>query len=402
MKLLFLTREYPFPTIDGGKVVEFNLLKELAKNHQITLLASEQKSSLPEHYEQLKSYDVKVETVSNSSSPSQLRHRVSLRRLSRYPFSVHFAYTPAFRRTLRRLQTEERYEVIHISGYSMGLYYREVTNSGALIAVNDARLLYLKRAQLVEETYRSQIAGAFRAIHRFQFMQYERRVLSNFSHVTVLSPPDAEVLRHTLPRTPITAIPAGVNTTFFKPEGNSLETDIPSIVFTGNMSYFPNRDAALYFVQEIWPKIKLSVPNIKFFIVGRNPDNMVQSLSTDAQIIVTGEVDDIRPYLEQATVYVCPLRVGSGLKNKVLEAMAMQKPIVATTLSCDGINLTPGKDVLIGDRAETFASAVIELLRDKAKSQRLGANARRLAENVYSWNAMAEHYTILYNQIAMV
>jgi glycosyltransferase involved in cell wall biosynthesis len=165
------------------------------------------------------------------------------------------------------------------------------------------------------------------------------------------------------------------------------------------MSYFPNIEAVRFFTDAIWPLVREAVPEARFTIVGRNPDPSLRALAdADPGISVTGTVPDIRPYIEQATLYVCPVQTGAGIKNKVLEAMAMQRPIVATSFACTGIDVRSGVHMLLRDDPEEFAAAVIGLLRDPAQRARLGRSARQMVEQQYGWTANAQHVESLYYQ----
>jgi hypothetical protein len=165
-----------------------------------------------------------------------------------------------------------------------------------------------------------------------------------------------------------------------------LEGD--KIVFTGVMGYAPNEDAALHFVEDIFPLVKARRPEVQFWIVGSEPSERVKALTRIPGIHVTGKVDDVRPYVRSATVFVCPLRVGSGVKNKILAAMAMQKATVATSMSIDGLDLADNREVLLADEPQAFAEKVVRLLTDQKAVQQLGVNGLVRVQGQYSWAAM--------------
>jgi glycosyltransferase involved in cell wall biosynthesis len=175
---------------------------------------------------------------------------------------------------------------------------------------------------------------------------------------------------------------------YFSPGSALPEAD--KIVFTGVMDYAPNEDAALYFGRDIFPLVKAQRPQAQYWIVGSNPSARLKDLARDAGIHVTGRVDDVRPYVRSATVFVSPLRVGSGVKNKILAALAMEKATVATPLSIDGLDLADGREVLLAQDAQSFAKKVLRLLHDDAERQRLGANGLACVRRKYSWRAMGE------------
>jgi len=174
-----------------------------------------------------------------------------------------------------------------------------------------------------------------------------------------------------------------------------------TIVFTGNMGYFPNKDAVFYFREEILPMIIQQVPDLRLLIVGTNPPQEIVRLREDPGIVVTGFVDSVADYLRKASVAVCPMRCGSGMKNTVLEAMACGTPVVATSLALEGIQVTPGEHVLVGDTPEAFADHVIALLRDAERSAALARKARGLVEQRYSWRSSVSQLESVYEEALM-
>jgi glycosyltransferase involved in cell wall biosynthesis len=161
------------------------------------------------------------------------------------------------------------------------------------------------------------------------------------------------------------------------------------MVFTGSMDWLPNEDAMQYFVREILPIIRTEEPAVSLSIVGRAPTPAVQRLAADAGIIVTGRVDDVRPYVRDAAVYVVPLRIGGGTRLKIFEAMAMGKAVVSTTVGAEGLPVTSGEHVLLADEPNTFARAVIRLMRDVERRRQLETAARALVVAAYDWSAVA-------------
>ncbi len=167
-----------------------------------------------------------------------------------------------------------------------------------------------------------------------------------------------------------------------------MEAD--KLVFTGVMDYAPNEDAALHFVEDIFPLVRAKRPEVQFWIVGSDPSERVRALTRISGVHVTGKVDDVRPYVRSATVFVCPLRVGSGVKNKILAAMAMQKATVATSMSIDGLDLADNREVLLADDPQDFADKVVRLLTDQQATQQLGVNGLARVQGQYSWGAMGK------------
>jgi glycosyltransferase involved in cell wall biosynthesis len=226
--------------------------------------------------------------------------------------------------------------------------------------------------------------------------RYEQAMFSGYDRVVVLSEIDAQALHALQPALPLRVIPNGVDIEHFIPADH--EPDQPVLLFTGNFSYPPNVDGALWLAQDIFSLVQQRIPQARLMLVGNNPPANLIGLASDA-IHIPGYVPDLRPYLQQALIFVSPLRFGAGIKNKVLEAMAMQKPVVATPLSCDGIGLTEGEHVLYGTSADELASAVIRLIQDGALRQRMAQANRQWIEAHYTWQRVADQYEALYQEV---
>jgi len=221
----------------------------------------------------------------------------------------------------------------------------------------------------------------------------ERRYAELADHVLAVSENDrASFAQYADPRR-ISVIPTGVDTEYFQPEvpsGPSLEQP-DTMAFTGGMDWMPNEDGVAYFVEKILLLIRRQIPEAAFWAVGRRPPRRIQALASDS-VVVTGTVEDIRPYLAKAALCVVPLRSGSGTRIKIFEAMAMGKAVVSTTMGAEGLPVRHGENILLVDEPADFARQVVQLLRDPEGRARLGRTARRLVEENYGWPAVAAHF----------
>ena len=230
---------------------------------------------------------------------------------------------------------------------------------------------------------------------------YEKKVAEVFDHSIFVTDSEVKIFKNKNPHIKnITAISNGVDLDYFSPvfsqrqatrnqlaSGNQppeTSNQQPVIVFTGVMNYFANVDGVVWFSKEILPLIKKEIPGIRFYIVGSNPTKEVLSLALDSSVTVTGYVPDTREYLNMATVVAAPLRIARGIQNKVLEAMAMGIPVVATPQAFEGINATPHKDLLVEDNPGDFAQGVVRLLHDATLRNELRNNTRCKIEANYS------------------
>jgi glycosyltransferase involved in cell wall biosynthesis len=205
-------------------------------------------------------------------------------------------------------------------------------------------------------------------------------------------------------------LPNGVDLNYFQPL--DVPRDSATIVLTGKMSYHANVAAALYLGREIMPRVWAQRPDVKLYIVGKDPPREITNLkpvlsgaegseigNRKSEIVVTGYVPDIRPYLAQATVAVCSVPYSAGIQNKVLEAMAMGIPVVATPQSCAALGATNGENVLIAKEPEGFAQLVLELLRDEGLRERMGRNGRKYVEEHHDWRGVAERLEETYQDV---
>jgi sugar transferase (PEP-CTERM/EpsH1 system associated) len=231
-------------------------------------------------------------------------------------------------------------------------------------------------------------------------LRFERDTLARFDGVLAVSDADRDTFARLFPgviRHPVHVVPTGVDTEFFAPSPDDAPSpgddpsplDAPSLVFTGSMDWLPNEDAMTYFCRDILPAIRAAAPGTQLSIVGRAPTPAVQKLAADRGVVVTGRVDDVRPYMRDAAVYVVPLRIGGGTRLKIFEAMAMGKAVVSTTVGAEGLPVEDGKQVLIADEPGAFARAVVRLLDDVTERRRLEAAARALVVARYDWSAVA-------------
>lgn len=217
-----------------------------------------------------------------------------------------------------------------------------------------------------------------------RLQRYEINTLSHFGKVIVCSEKDAHTLKSMRPGLNVEIIPNGVDINYFFQRPEKEDENI--IVYTGAFAYEPNVDAVIYFAKEVMPIIRKEISDVRFIVVGSDPPKKILSLKNfDASIVITGYVDDIRPFVGDAKVFVAPLRMGSGTRLKILQAMAMGKPVVTTTVGCEGLTVENGTHLLIADSPLEFAKLIIELLKNKELRQKIGAQARQLVCEEYAW-----------------
>lgn len=228
----------------------------------------------------------------------------------------------------------------------------------------------------------------------------ESELCSRADVTIAVSEEDRARLSEMAPGAKTEAIPTGVDTTYFAPAGRAQI--LGRLVFSGSMDWHPNEDAVMYFGESILPKVRARVPNASFAIVGRNPTQKLREAAERLGMIVTGTVDDVRPYLDEAAVYVVPLRAGSGTRMKIFEALGMAKPVVSTTVGAEGLALTDQKEFIAADDPDDFAAAVVHLLQHEVRRTELGEAGRALVVERYSWDQVAREFEALCEGVAPV
>lgn len=308
-------------------------------------------------------------------------------------------YVDAFARFI--VEHHRRYDVIHLSSAYMALLAQrlpaEVMAKTLLFPIDSVSLFWSRR-------HAAEQRPARRLLYRMEAWRnrrHERLWYPRFRKAVFVSDIDAGEASRLAPGAHCAAIPNGVDIDYFRPSQPAAagQAARPSLVFTGDMSYAPNRDAAYFLIDEILPRLDPAhAPHL--YLVGQRPCARLQNLAMP-NVTVTGFVDDLRPYLAGATAYVSPLRFGSGIKNKVLEAMAMGKVVIGTPVSFEGIACAPGQDcILAGTSAASFAQEIDQVLRQAAQREEMGRRARALVEEHYSWDSIRKAYGRLYEGCA--
>jgi glycosyltransferase involved in cell wall biosynthesis len=221
---------------------------------------------------------------------------------------------------------------------------------------------------------------------------FEAAACRRFDQVVAVSREDSELMQSQYGISAVDDVPTGVDTAFFRPHG-AERREPHNLVFTGSMDWLPNEDAIRYFTEQIMPLVKQEIEDVTLTVVGRNPYPALIDLSKrDPSIMVTGRVADVRPYMERAAAYIVPLRIGGGTRLKIYEAMAMEKPIVSTTVGAEGLPVRDGVELLLADSPATFAAAVVRVLTDEVVAERLSDAAAKLVREQFGWDRVATRF----------
>jgi glycosyltransferase involved in cell wall biosynthesis len=250
-----------------------------------------------------------------------------------------------------------------------------------------------RRREIWRRTPSSKSARIQRWLYVLQYkrmLDFERDTLARFDAVLAVSEQDRDTFEQLYPgamRSPAVVVPTGVDASYFSPDEH--DHDRPRLVFTGSMDWLPNEDAMTFFCRDVLPLIRARVPGVELTIVGREPTRGVRNLAAQHGVGVTGRVDDVRPFVRDAAVYIVPLRIGGGTRLKIFEAMAMGKAVVSTAVGAEGLPVVHDRHLLIADDPQAFANATVRLLEDSSCRHRLGRAARDLVATRFDWAAVA-------------
>ncbi len=383
MKILHIAPYSPVPPIFGGALRTYHMLKGFALKHDVTFVTygtADDESMLKKQFGKLvnRINVVRREPLSRTRLMMKFLDSLVHRR------SLFFTSTVSkeMQKTLDSLCENNSYDAV-IFEFPALAHMNLKTDAIKVVDEHNVEYNNFKR---MYENVRSPLRKIFFLREHVKVYREELDVCRKMDAVFVTSSVDGDLLDRDVPDKLKYVIPNGVDTEYFAPSHVSPEPY--SMVFTGTMDYLPNHDAMMYFLEKIFPLIKKVVPQAKIYIVGSNPPRALRRMASD-DIIVTGFVDDVRPYTARASVYVVPLRMGSGTRLKILEALAMKKAIVTTSIGCEGIDVRDGKDAAIADNPVQFAEKAISLLLDQNKADALGEEGYKLVKSRYDWDIVA-------------
>ena len=378
------------PLDTGGKIRSYHILKELARYHEVTLFTfySEQ---VNDPHSKLKDLFKHVEAIPLKLPPPKsflegiwyLRHLFSTQ-----PHSIAKFCRPEVKQRLRRVVAQEAPDVILCDFLMPAPIIPWKFPAPKVIFTHNVE------AQIWQRHYRAAHNPIWKIVawREYRTMERaERKYLNKADHVLTVSDPDRDFFCCFLDPSKVTVIPTGVDTEYFHPVPGSEHPH--RLVFTGSMDWMPNEDGIVYFVREILPLIRQQVQETTLSIVGRRPSERLKSLAGKIPgIEITGRVEDIRPYVQTAAVYIVPLRIGGGTRLKIFEAMAMGKAVVSTTLGAEGLPVRDKKDILLADDPQRFADAVVQLIQSPGLRAQMRLAARSLVEGEYSWTAIGTRF----------
>ncbi len=394
MRILMLTHRPPFPPDKGDKIRSFHLLDYLAARHELHLATLVDD---PADLAQLPRLTERVRSLAHARIDAPWRRPLAaLSLFAGRSASVGYFHSGALQRQVDALLDRIEVDCVFACSSPMAEYVRRSRHATGRLAHALKVIDYVDVDSAKWADYARRGSGwrafAWRAESRALAL-HERRVAAQFDRLLLVSAREAEVFPDVAARSRIVPLHNGVDLDYFAPDagagtagGPASASDAPRLVFTGVMDYRPNVEGVEWFVSEVWPLIRAEHPDAQFDVVGSRPARRIAGLARQPGIHVTGRVDDVRGYLARARVSVAPLRIARGVQNKVLEAMAMAKPVVATPEAAEGIEARPGRDLLVAADPAAFASSVLALLRDPPRAESIGRAARDCVARHHRWD----------------
>jgi glycosyltransferase involved in cell wall biosynthesis len=389
MKILFVQKQILYPHDTGAKIRVLNILRHLARRHEITFLCN-LRAGEESQQAKMRALGLRLETVPARESPrGSVRFYGDLAQnlFSVYPFPISRNYDPALRARAQALVAREPYQIVICDTVAMVRHTNDLDVPVRILFQHNVEAQILQRHA---ETASGWLRARYMALQWRRMRRFEADCGRHFNTVIAVSELDQQTFAREYGWHHVQAIDTAVDVDYFRPNGMTEHSD--RVVFVGSLDWLPNHDGVGFFVHNVWPHIRRSKPQALFQIVGRNPPWSVRRLQRVEGVEVVGTVPDVRPYLAGAAVVVVPLLVGGGTRIKIFEALAMGKALVSTTIGAEGLAVTPGEHLLLADRPADIAEAVLGLLNDPDYRARLGQKASTFVNAHYSTEVVARQF----------
>jgi glycosyltransferase involved in cell wall biosynthesis len=393
LRVLYVCQFPPSPPRFGAQVRMHGLMTALAERHDVWAVCCAEPAELAESRRAMEEYCRGVEIVPDTTSASTVRKRLlQLRSLaSTRTFERHLFTTRALQRRIDAALRARRFDVVNVEGPFVGHHRFGTAPPGApppRLVLDEHNVEYDVHRQTVEAGGGSLARRVYNAVNWRKMRREEEGLWGRVDAITVTSPRDAARIRAARPGARVAVVPNGVDVERFRPRPGDPLPDRRTVLFFGALDYYPNSEGLLSFLDATWPRLLSTHPAARLRILGRRPPPALLARRAPG-IEIAGFVDDLRPSLAEAAVVVVPLRLGGGTRLKILEAMAMGRPVVSTSVGAEGLDAAHGRELLLADDPVRFAAEVRRVLDDPALAARLGKAARAFVERRYSWRASA-------------
>ena len=399
MRILWLKTELLHPLDKGGRIRSYQMLRHLKREHEITYLTLENISDGAETRERASEYCTRLVSVP-WHEPGKFTARfywdLLMNLASPLPYAIEKYKSAKMGLAISREMNERSYDVVICDFLASSINFPGGQSCAAILFQHNVESTIWRRH------YEAQTSRVKRAFFYYQWQKmraYERAACRRFDAVVAVSELDRDRLRDEFTLTHVYDVPTGVDTAYFRPMGGTQNPF--ELVFTGSMDWLPNEDAILHFAENIMPIISRTIPDVTLTVVGRNPGPALMRLArSNSRIKITGPVEDIRPYMDRAAACVVPIRIGGGTRLKIYEAMAMAKAVISTRVGAEGLPVRDKKELLIADKPDDFAQAVIRVLKDAELANGLGRQACAVAYERFGWDRAAARFAEVCAQVA--
>lgn len=381
MKILHLVPYIPVPPNFGGALRIYHILNHLHKNHEVTVAGFGTTGDMEQFEETFPKLKNRTHLLSRPWC-SRFRRVIQFYSLfTDHSFWYNLVSSNTLQEKINRLISKHDFDLIQAEFPTMARFIPECD----AIKILDAHNVEYDNFRRMAGMASSDLKQLFYQREYEKFYEEEVEICNRQDAIFTTSGRDREMLDKDSPGIPKYVIPNGVDMSYFRP--SEEEREPYSLVFTGMMGYVPNYEGMLFFLDEILPLIRKEIPEVKVYIVGKSPPDIFKKRESE-NVIVTGFVEDVRPYVWRSSVFIVPLNMGGGTRLKVLEALSMKKPVVTTSIGCEGIDVEDGVSALIDDDPEAFAHSVIQLLKDRTLRDKLSKNGYRLVREKYRWEVI--------------
>ena len=382
MRILFLSRWFPFPPNNGSKLRIFNLLKGLAQHNEITLISYFAESEGLPHVKNLQDICSQIYPIAyNGFDISSFKNLIGFLRAT--PRSVQITYSIELEKLIKNVLDTKEFDLVIASQFDMAIYAQSFGGLPAIFEEVESGVYYERASQ--KSTRRQRFR---QKLTWFKHRHYLLRLLRFYQACTVVSEQERRILQHTTPNGPvIKIIPNCIDLKSYEPFQKEQQPN--TMVFTGSLKFGPNYEAMLWFLQDVFPIVQSHIPSVKLIITG---DTGGKPLPPGENIHLSGFVNDVKPIISSASVSLAPIWTGGGTRLKILEAMALHTPVVATTKGAEGLDVRHNEHLLIANNPDCFAGAITDLLQDPDLNKRIANNAYQLITHKYNWDVVMPQY----------
>lgn len=387
-RILVIDEEFPYPLNTGKRIRTFNLVRELTRFYAVEYLAfGDTESESARHLQEAGIVTHAVAAPDRRKQGAGFYGRLLANLVSSRPYIVTSHFRQEFADRLAELTRQYEYDLIIVEWTPYAQYIEHLTHVRSIVVAHNIESTIWQRYYQNES---NPLKRWYIGLQANKVRKFEHACFGWASGATAVTRTEAdEIASHGVPFQP-EVIDNGVDVDYFAPMDSEVDTN--RLVFTGSMDWRPNQDATIWFARRIMPILRDNRPKLTAVFVGRNPPPAVQALAGVEGIEITGTVPDVRGYIAGAALYIVPLRIGGGSRLKILEAMAMKKPVLSTTVGAEGLEVRPGREIALADEPQAFAEAVLALLDAPDRRLRLAEEGYKLVHRRYRWDQLAERF----------